>query len=57
MYKHILAATDGTELPAKALHHAFSLAKALGANISVVTVTEAWETLAIGFAAQNRTAQ
>jgi nucleotide-binding universal stress UspA family protein len=40
MYKHILIATDGSEIANKAIPHAIELAKALGATLSAVTVTE-----------------
>lgn len=40
MYKHILIATDGSELAQKGIDHGLSLAKALDAKVMVVTVTE-----------------
>jgi nucleotide-binding universal stress UspA family protein len=40
MYKHILIATDGSELARKGIDHGLSLAKALDAKVMVVTVTE-----------------
>ena len=40
MYRHILLATDGSELADRASTHALELAKALGAKFTVVTVTE-----------------
>jgi len=40
MYKNILIATDGSELAQKGLDHGLSLAKALGAKVVVLTVTE-----------------
>jgi nucleotide-binding universal stress UspA family protein len=40
MYRHLLIATDGSELAAKAVTHGFALAKALGAKVTGVTVTE-----------------
>jgi nucleotide-binding universal stress UspA family protein len=42
MYKHILIATDGSELAGRALAHALALAKELKAPVSVVTVTQLW---------------
>ena len=48
MYKHLLIATDGTELSEKALHHGLSLAKALGAKVSVATATDPWEAVVVG---------
>jgi nucleotide-binding universal stress UspA family protein len=43
MYKHILIATDGSEIANKAMPHAIELAKALGAKLSAVTVTEPYD--------------
>jgi nucleotide-binding universal stress UspA family protein len=40
MYRRILLATDGSELADRASTHALELAKALGAKLTVVTVTE-----------------
>lgn len=40
MYKHILVATDGSELAHKGLEHGFALAKLLGAKVAVLTVSE-----------------
>ena len=48
MYKHILIATDGSELAGKALGQGLSLAKALGSQVTVVTVTEPWATSGYG---------
>lgn len=45
MYKHILIATDGSEIAGKAISHGIELAKALGAKLSAVTVTEPLETI------------
>jgi nucleotide-binding universal stress UspA family protein len=42
MYKHILIATDGSELAGKAVAAGFELAKQLGAKVTAVTVTEPW---------------
>ena len=46
MYKNILIATDGSELAGKALTQGLRLAKALGARVTAVTVTEPWATSA-----------
>jgi len=51
MFQHILIATDGSELAGKALAQGLSLARALGAQITVVTVTEPWVTEVTGEAA------
>ena len=42
MYKNILIATDGSELAYKAVNHGTELAKAVGASITFVSVTEIW---------------
>jgi len=42
VYNHILIATDGSELAAKAVTQGLALAKALGANATAVTVSEPW---------------
>lgn len=48
MYKHILIATDGSELAQKAIDQGFELAKALAAKVTAVTVTEPWIAVAPG---------
>lgn len=40
MYKHILISTDGSDVAQKGVDHGLSLAKTLGAKVTVVTVTE-----------------
>ena len=40
MFKHMLIATDGSDLAAKAVTTGLGLAKSLGAMVTVVTVTE-----------------
>lgn len=42
MYKHILIATDGSDLAAKAVATGLALAKELKANVTAVTATEPW---------------
>lgn len=42
MYRHILIATDGSELAQKAVVHGLQLAKSVGAKVSIVTATEMW---------------
>jgi nucleotide-binding universal stress UspA family protein len=44
MYKHILVATDGSELATTAVTTGATMAKALGSKLTVVTVTEPWRT-------------
>lgn len=51
MYKHILIATDGSELAEKAIVQGVALAQALGARVTVATVTEPWATQVTGEAA------
>lgn len=40
MYSHILISTDGSEVAQRGVDHGLSLAKKLGAKVTVVTVTE-----------------
>ena len=40
MYKRILIATDGSEVARKGVDHGLSLAKSVGAKVTVVMVTE-----------------
>ena len=51
MYKHILIATDGSELAGKAIAVGFDLARSLGAKVTAVTVTEPWTAVISGEAA------
>jgi len=48
MYKHILIATDGSELAGKAVAAGFELARQLGSQITAVTVTEPWTAMVTG---------
>jgi nucleotide-binding universal stress UspA family protein len=48
MYKHILIATDGSELAAKAVHAGLELGKLLKAKVTAVTVIEPWTTMVAG---------
>jgi nucleotide-binding universal stress UspA family protein len=48
MYKHLLIATDGSELAQKAVDQGLGLAKALGAKVTAVTVSEPWAAIAPG---------
>jgi nucleotide-binding universal stress UspA family protein len=52
MFEHILIATDGSELADKAVDQGLTLAKALGAKATVVTVTESWDALSRAALAQ-----
>ncbi|MCC7250565.1 universal stress protein [Hyphomicrobium sp.] len=42
MFKHILIATDGSDLAEKAVEQGLNLAKGLGAKVTAVTVTPSW---------------
>lgn len=48
MYKHILIATDGSELAQKAIDQAFALAKAMQAKLTAVNVSEPWTSVVYG---------
>ena len=45
MFKHILIASDGSQLAQKAETAGLNLAKQLGAQVTAVTVTEPWDSL------------
>ena len=51
MYKHILLATDGSELAQKGVDQGLALANALGARVTAVTVTEPMAAMLVGEAA------
>jgi nucleotide-binding universal stress UspA family protein len=48
MYKHILIATDGSELAGKAVAAGLELASRIKANVTVVTATEPWSAMMLG---------
>lgn len=48
MYTHVLIATDGSGLAGKVVATGLGLAKKLGAQVTVVTVSEPWKGLAMG---------
>src|SRR5512145_2862532 len=52
MFKHILIATDGSELADKAVQQGLTLAKALNAKSTAVTVTEPWDALSMAAIAE-----
>jgi nucleotide-binding universal stress UspA family protein len=52
MFKHILVATDGSELADKAVEQGLALAKALKAKTTAVTVTEPWDPLSMAAIAE-----
>jgi nucleotide-binding universal stress UspA family protein len=45
MYKHILIATDGSEVGEKAIVQGVEVAKRFGAKVTVIKVTEMWSAL------------
>ena len=45
MHKHILIATDGSDLATQAVRRGLGLAKQLGAKVTIVTVTELWSVI------------
>jgi len=51
MYKHILIATDGSELADKAVTTGIALAKTLGARVTAVNASEPWTAMVTGEAA------
>ena len=51
MYKHIIAATDGSERAERSLDMAFRLAKQLGSKATVITVTAPLSSITTGEAA------
>jgi nucleotide-binding universal stress UspA family protein len=53
LYKHILIATDGSELATRGLTQGLELAKSLGAAATIVTVTEAWSALEMSWEARS----
>lgn len=42
MYKHILIATDGSELAQKAVEQGLQIAKLMQSKVTAITVTEPW---------------
>ena len=48
MYRHLLIATDGSELARKAVEQGLALAKALDAKATAITVTESWVAVVSG---------
>lgn len=51
MYKHILIATDGSDLAQKGVDHGLELAARIGARVTVLTVTEPLHATALEAAA------
>ena len=51
MFKHILIATDGSELAGKGVVAGVELAKKLGAQVTIMMAIEPWKTMVVGEAA------
>jgi nucleotide-binding universal stress UspA family protein len=47
MYKHVLIATDGSSLSGRAVDQGVGLAKSLGADVSLLTVSEPFHLFAV----------
>ena len=56
MFKHILIASDGSRLAQKAETAGLKLAKQIGAQVTAVTVTEAWDSLSMAALAERNVA-
>ena len=54
MFKHILIATDGSELADKAVAQGLALADALNAKATAATVTEPWDALSMAALAESQ---
>jgi nucleotide-binding universal stress UspA family protein len=54
MFKNVLIAADGSQLADRAIDQGLSLAKALGAKATAVTVTESWDALSRAALAQKQ---
>jgi nucleotide-binding universal stress UspA family protein len=54
VYKHILIATDGSELAQKAVAQGLALAKQVNAKATAVAVTEPWDALSMAALAESR---
>ncbi|HWB44520.1 MAG TPA: universal stress protein [Hyphomicrobiaceae bacterium] len=52
MYKHVLIATDGSELAQKAEMTGLTVARAFNAQATAVTVTEPWDALSMAALAE-----
>lgn len=51
MFKHILIATDGSELAGKGVVAGLELAKKLGSKVTIVIAIEPWKSMIVGEAA------
>ena len=50
MYKHILIATDGSDIATRAVRHGIALAKTVGADVTIVTVSDPTSVVGAGYA-------
>ena len=55
MHKHILIATDGSEISTKAVSNGIDLARQLGARVTVLTATELWSVIEMTRHAHDKT--
>lgn len=55
MHKHILIATDGSDLSTRALKHGLGVARQLGAKATILTVTELWSVIEMTRHADDKT--
>lgn len=51
MFKHILIATDGSELAGKGVLTGLEMAKTLGAKVTIMIAIEPWKSMIVGEAA------
>ena len=54
MYRHILIPTDGTERSQRAVQHGLSLAKAIGAKVTAITVEPTFNVFNLTHAQENK---
>ena len=47
MYRHILIPTDGSELAERAVTHGLSLAKSVGAKVSVIVAEQPFDWISV----------
>lgn len=57
MYQQMLVAVDGSDCSVSAATQGLGLAKAIGAHVTIVTVTPTWESIELSEIALSRTAE
>lgn len=57
MYRHVLVAVDGSDCSVYAATKGLGLAKAIGAKVTIITVTPTWESIELSELALGRTAE